>query len=110
MVIYRAQVLLPYIAALARNVSAEGVPTMRPLWYEFPGDPNAYGVDDQYLLGPDYLVAPITIQNATSRSVVFPGDASVKWQSVWDAGVVVGGGTTSVVQAPLNVIPVYKRM
>lgn len=110
MVVYRAQVLLPYIAALARNVSAEGVPTMRPLWYEFPGDPNAYGVDDQYLLGPDYLVAPITIQNATSRSVVFPGDASVKWQSVWDAGVVVGGGTTSVVQAPLNIIPVYKRM
>ena len=36
MITYRAQVLKPYIADLARNVSAEGVPTMRPLWYEFP--------------------------------------------------------------------------
>jgi alpha-D-xyloside xylohydrolase len=110
MIRYRASVLKPYIAALARNVSAEGVPTMRPLWYEFPQDPAAYGVDDQYLLGPDYLVAPVTVQNATNRSVVFPGDASVQWRSVWDAGVVVGGGTTRVVQAPLNVIPVYKRV
>ena len=109
MIRYRASVLKPYIAALARNVSAEGVPTMRPLWYEFPQDPAAYGVDDQYLLGPELLVAPVTVQGATSRSVVFPG-AGVKWQSVWDSAVVVTGGVTLVVQAPLNVIPVYKRV
>ena len=109
MILYRAQVLKPYIAALARNVSAEGVPTMRPLWYGFPDDPAAYDVNDQYLLGPELLVAPVTVQGATSRSVVFPG-AGVKWQSVWDSAVVVTGGVTLVVQAPLNVIPVYKRV
>jgi len=109
MILYRANVLKPYIAQLARNVSAEGVPTMRPLWYEFPEDPAAYGVDDQYLLGPDFLVAPVTVQNATNRSVVFPG-VGVQWQSVWDAAVVVAGGATHVVQAPLSAIPVYKRM
>ena len=110
MILFRAQVLKPYIAALARNVSAEGVPTMRPLWFEFPNDPAAYDVDDQYMLGPEYLVAPVTVQGATNRSVVFPGDAGVQWQSVWDAGVVVAGGATRVVQAPLNVIPVYRRV
>ena len=109
MIRYRASVLKPYIAALARNVSAEGVPTMRPLWYEFPADPAAYDVDDQYLLGPDLLVAPVTVQGATNRSVVFPG-AGVQWQSVWDATVVVAGGATHVVQAPLSVIPVYRRV
>jgi alpha-D-xyloside xylohydrolase len=109
MVRYRANVLKPYIAALARNVSAEGVPTMRPLWYEFPQDPAAYDVNDQYLLGPELLVAPVTVQGATNRSVVFPG-VGVKWQSVWDSSVVVVGGVTMVVQAPLNVIPVYRRL
>lgn len=109
MILYRANVLKPYIAALARNVSAEGVPTMRPLWYEFPQDPAAYDVDDQYLLGPELLVAPVVVQGATNRSVVFPGKG-VQWQSVWDASVVVTGGVTLVVQAPLNVIPVYKRV
>ena len=104
---FRASVLKPYIAALAANVSAEGVPTMRPLWYEFPQDPACYGVDDQYLLGPELLVAPVTAQGATNRSVVFPAGAD--WVSVWDSSVVEAGGGTRVVQAPLSVIPVYRR-
>ena len=39
--------LKPYIAALVTNVTATGVPTVRPLWWEFPGDPHAVGVNDQ---------------------------------------------------------------
>ena len=108
LITFRASVLKPYIAQLARNVSVEGVPTMRPLWYEFPQDPAAYNVDDQYLLGSDYLVAPVTAQGATSRSVVFP--AGAQWQSVWDATVVESGGQTKVVQAPFNTIPAYRRI
>jgi len=107
MITYRAQVLKPYIAELAKNVSTEGVPTMRPMWYEFPDDSNCYNVDDQYMLGPLYLVAPVSIQNATNRSVVFPTGAS--WQNIWDNSIQVGG-VTIIVQAPLDIIPVYKRM
>lgn len=33
--------LKPYIAELAVNVSARGVPTMRPLWWNFPEDEHA---------------------------------------------------------------------
>ena len=107
MIKYRAEVLKPYIAELARNVSAEGVPTMRPLWYEFPSDPASYNVDDEYMLGPLYLVAPVTVQNATNRSVVFP--IGNNWQNVWDNSI-QEGGVTVVVQAPLDIIPVYKRV
>ena len=107
MITYRAEVLKPYLAELARNVSAEGVPTMRPLWYEFPNDAAAYNVDDQYMLGPLYLVAPVTVQNATSRSVVFPAGAN--WQNIYDNSIQVGGMSITV-QAPLNIIPVYKRV
>ena len=80
---------------------------MRPLWWEFPADAGSYDVDDQYLLGPELLVAPVTTQNATTRSVYFP--AGAKWQSFWDGSVVVDGGKRVVVDAPIDVIPVYRR-
>ena len=106
-VLFRRDVLKPYIAALARNVTVEGAPTMRPLWYEFPADPSAYDIDDQYLLGPSLLVAPVVVQGATNRSVIFPAGAT--WTSVWDSSVKVAGGVTIVVDAPLTIIPAYWR-
>jgi alpha-D-xyloside xylohydrolase len=98
--------LKPYIAELAKNVSEQGVPTVRPLWWEFPDDPHAIGQDTQYMLGPDYLVAPVTTQNATSRAVYFPGGNALRWHHVLD-GTVVEGGQTKIVAAPIDSIPVY---
>jgi len=72
----------PYIAKLAAAVSKTGAPTMRPLWYEFPADPKCVGINDQYTLGADILVAPISKQGAKSRTVYFPAGAS--WVSMWD--------------------------
>ena len=106
----RAAQLAPYIAELSANVSAAGVPTMRPLWWEFPADPGAVGVNDQYLLGPSLLVAPVVTQGATTRDVYFPGDATTKWVSFWDpAAPPVAGGARHTVAAPLDTIPVYRR-
>ena len=100
--------LKPYIAELAANVTKTGVPTMRPLWYEFPDDANCVGVNDQYTLGPKYLVAPVTTQGATNRSVVFPKGAS--WKNLFDPSDVVVGGVTKMVKAPLDTIPVFERV
>lgn len=81
---FRNDVLAPYILALGRNVSLHGVPTMRPLWYDFPRDDAATdpACDDQFMLGPLYMAAPVTTHGASSRSVYFPGDASVGWEEV----------------------------
>ena len=68
----RAEAIKPYIAELALNVTARGVPTMRPLWWEFPSDPDVLEINDQYMLGPRLLVAPVVVQGATSRRVVPP--------------------------------------
>jgi alpha-D-xyloside xylohydrolase len=95
-----------YIQELDKNVTSQGVPTMRPLAYEFPADQGCRGINDQYLLGPTYLVAPVTTQNSTSRSVYFPAGAS--WQHYF-TGEVVKGGQRITVKAPLDEIPVYKR-
>jgi alpha-D-xyloside xylohydrolase len=100
--------MMPYLTALAGNVTADGVPTMRPLWYEFPADPGAYVIDDQYLLGPDLLVAPVSSRGATRRRMYFPLGAS--WVSFWSSKDVMPPGTTKMVPAPIDIIPVYKRV
>ena len=105
---FRAGELKPYLAALARNVSADGAPPARPLWWEFPLDAACADVDDQFLLGAQLLVAPVTLRGAANRSVVFPAGAN--WRSVWDAAVVVAGGATRVVDAPLGRTPAWWRV
>jgi alpha-D-xyloside xylohydrolase len=106
----------PYILELGRNVSSHGVPTLRPLWYEFPADAAASEPDceDQFLLGPKYLAAPVTVHGAVSRSVYFPGDASVGWKEVaamgGTEGVVHKGGERKVIQAPLEKLPLFERV
>eukprot|EP00041_Stephanoeca_diplocostata_P026490 m.715470 g.715470 ORF g.715470 m.715470 type:complete len:726 (+) comp22979_c0_seq5:177-2354(+) len=99
--------LKPYIQALARNVSELGVPTMRPLWWEFANDADCIGINDQYLLGPSLLVAPVTARGATQRSVYFPKGAL--WRNYFDASVVVSGGSRHTVSAAIDNIPVYWR-
>ena len=82
---------------------------MRPLAYEFPDDAGAAEVNDQYMLGPELLVAPVTVQNATSRMVYFPcAGGATRWASYWDAAQVEPcGPSPRRVAAPLDVIPVY---
>ena len=42
--------------------SATGLPPMRPLFLNFPDDPTSWEVEDQFLLGSDVLVAPVTAE------------------------------------------------
>ncbi|MFF0399479.1 alpha-xylosidase [Streptomyces sp. NPDC005248] len=51
--------LMPYLYGAAVEAHRTGVPTMRPMFLEFPDDPATRTVDRQYLLGPDLLVAPV---------------------------------------------------
>jgi alpha-D-xyloside xylohydrolase len=51
--------LMPYLAGLAEQAHAEGVPIMRPMVLEFPDDRTAVTVQTQYLLGDRLLVAPV---------------------------------------------------
>ena len=52
--------LVPYIYSSARLAYDEGLSLLRPLYYLFPEDPEAYMFDHQYMFGPDLLVAPVT--------------------------------------------------
>eukprot|EP01043_Picozoa_sp_COSAG02_P023705 COSAG02_NODE_1273_length_13520_cov_2.622010_3_plen_171_part_00 len=109
MVRLRSEVIKPYIQELDRNVTSRGVPTMRPLAYEFPNDAKCAGINDQYMLGPKFLVAPVTVENATTRTLYFPAGAN--WLDVLgkDPSKVIKGGQSLTVDAPLDTIPVYSR-
>jgi alpha-D-xyloside xylohydrolase len=63
--------LLPYIVEQAEAACERGHPLVRPLFFEFPGDPGSWLVEDQYLLGTDLLVAPL-LQEAAERRVYLP--------------------------------------
>lgn len=98
--------LRPYLAELSEAAHRTGAPPMRPLFFGFPGDERAWTVDDQFLLGPDLLVAPVTEAGARSRPVYLP--AGTRWWQTGTGTVHDGGGTVDA-PAPLARIPVFVR-
>jgi alpha-D-xyloside xylohydrolase len=96
----------PYLLDQMRAAHQSGTPIMRPLFFDFPGDPDCEDVPDQYLLGPELLVAPVTEEGARSRSVYLP--AGEKWTDAW-TGEDLPGGQVIEAQAPLDRIPLHFR-
>ena len=98
--------LRPYIHEQMRAASETGLPPMRPLFVDHPDDPHAWRVSDQFLFGPDILVAPITGAGQTSREVYLPVGSD--WVEV-RSHTSRKGGTRLEVDAPLENIPVFVR-
>ncbi|GMA57415.1 alpha-xylosidase [Alicyclobacillus sacchari] len=51
--------LMPYLYAAAAEAASSGIPVMRAMVLEFPGDPACDYLDRQYMLGPALMVAPV---------------------------------------------------
>jgi alpha-D-xyloside xylohydrolase len=98
--------LRPYILEQMRRAHEEGLPPMRPLFFDHPDDETCYQVADAFLFGPDLLVAPVHEEGARSRPVYLPGDAT--WHDAWSAAKHEGGAWIEA-PAPLERIPVYLR-
>ncbi len=98
--------LRPYIHEQMELVSSTGLPPMRPLFVDYPDDSTSWTVDDQFLFGPDILVAPVTSAGQTSRAVYLP--AGCRWVNAW-TGDTLEGGQFVTVEAPIERIPVFTR-
>ncbi|MGD0198293.1 MAG: TIM-barrel domain-containing protein [Solirubrobacteraceae bacterium] len=96
----------PYVMDLMATASATGVPPMRALFLEFPDEAPAWEVTDQFMFGPDVLVAPVTVQGMRERDVYLPVGAS--WLDAWTGEPVAQTGWFKAA-APLERIPVYLR-
>ncbi len=73
--------LMPYVYAQAKDCSEHGLPMVRALFVEFPDDPGAWKVDDEYLYGSQMLVAPLMHENETGRAVYLPPGTWIDYQS-----------------------------
>ncbi|XP_065068452.1 neutral alpha-glucosidase AB-like isoform X2 [Rhopilema esculentum] len=107
--IRRRYILLPYWYTLFRETSINGSPVIRPLWVEYPDDSKTFDIDDEYLVGKDLLVKPVTAAGQTSVDVYFPGGEKELWFDVEDFSTVYNGGQQVNVAAPLHKIPVFQR-
>ena len=95
----------PYVMDQMAVASTTGLPVMRALFLEFPEEDEAWEVSDQYMFGPDVLVAPVTAEGVRERDVYLPAGAS--WRDAWTGEPVANGWVTA--EAPLERIPVYLR-
>jgi len=64
--------LREYVMDQMRLAASNGIPVLRPMFFDFPKDPRTYSAEDQYMFGPDWLVAPVLQYKATSRTVYLP--------------------------------------
>jgi alpha-D-xyloside xylohydrolase len=95
-----------YITELMKAAHLEGTPVIRPLFYDFPKDSKSWEVEDEYMFGPDVLVAPILYADMRKRSVYLPEGSD--WENYWTREVLKGGRTIEV-DAPLDKLPVFTR-
>ena len=73
--------LMPYVYAQSKKCTETGLPMVRALFVEFPHDPGAWLIDNEYLFGSDILVAPLFESKTTSRDVYLPEGEWVDYQS-----------------------------
>ncbi len=98
--------LMPYIYTLAGDTWHRDATIMRGLAMDFADDRKVLDINDQYLLGPSLMVAPVHEYRARSRGVYFPAGAD--WYDLY-TGRKQAGGREVTVEAPLDRIPVYVR-
>jgi alpha-D-xyloside xylohydrolase len=98
--------LMPYTYTLAADTYQRDGVMMRGLVMDFPADKTARDVNDEYLFGKAFLVAPVTQFKARSRSVYLPAGAS--WYD-FESGKAFKGGQTVKADAPLSRMPLFVK-
>jgi alpha-D-xyloside xylohydrolase len=96
--------LFPYRYAAAQEAAKTGMPIMRALVLQDQDDARARTAKDEYLFGPDLLVAPV-VDEGTQRPVYLPPG---EWVDYW-TGKAAEGGQVVVADADMETIPVWAR-
>jgi alpha-D-xyloside xylohydrolase len=98
--------LRPYLHEQMKVASECGLPPMRPLFVDFQDDPVCETVEDQFMFGPEVLVAPVIYQGQRERKVYLPAGAD--WTDAWN-GKQYPGGQWIEVPTPLQTIPIFLK-
>eukprot|EP00117_Sycon_ciliatum_P017449 scpid32873/ scgid16435/ Neutral alpha-glucosidase AB; Alpha-glucosidase 2; Glucosidase II subunit alpha len=98
---------LPFWYTLYYHASKTGVPTMRPLWVEFPSEEATFSLEEEYLIGSALLAKPVTEAGVSSWDVYLPGKDEV-WYATDDLSRYTGGQTITL-SVTLDRIPLFQR-
>ena len=98
--------LRPYIKEVMKDAHEIGTPVIRPIFYDFHQDEAAWEIEDQYMFGPDILVAPVLYPQAKSRRVYLP--KGTRWKDAW-TGRMYDGDQFIDADAPIDIIPLFIR-
>lgn len=96
---------LPYLYTLFEEAARTGMPVIRPLMLAYPDDPETWRLSDQFLLGPDVLVAPVLRPGQRRRMVYLPAG---RWRDLL-TGAVHRGPAHIIAEAPLERMPIFIR-
>jgi alpha-glucosidase (family GH31 glycosyl hydrolase) len=97
--------LLAYLYSTVAQAHATGLPLMRPLWVGYPTDLKAALIDDAYLWGDSFLVAPVYEKDASQRTTYLPPGT---WWDYW-SGEKISGGRELTRKVDLATMPLYVR-
>ncbi|KAK5174066.1 uncharacterized protein LTR77_001146 [Saxophila tyrrhenica] len=98
--------LRDYTRSLMQAAHEKGTPVIRPLFYEFPSDSQAWEAEEQYMYGHKYLVAPVLAPGQKTIKVYLPKGA---WWEDWEGKEKYEGGKTVEVECPIERMPVFVR-
>jgi len=105
--------LLPYWYTLFYQHSLTGIPVIRPLWVEFPTESAIFAEQDQFMLGSDLLVKPITKPGILQSEIYFPGSKQLQlWYDLIEWKVYNASALTNsreLVESPLSKMLVFQR-
>ncbi|XP_046694477.1 neutral alpha-glucosidase AB isoform X3 [Silurus meridionalis] len=105
--IHQRYTLLPYWYQLFYHAYQTGQPVMRPLWVDFPEEQATFAIEDEYLIGKDLLVHPVTDEGAKSITAYLPGKGEV-WYDVHTFQKHPGAQNLHI-PVTMSSIPVFQR-
>ena len=91
--------LMPYVYAQAKDCTERGLPMVRALFVEFPDDPGAWLVEDEYMFGEQMLVAPL-LESGNARTCYLPQGKWIDYQT----GKVYNGGYQTIQAGPIPAV------
>lgn len=98
--------LFPYIYTYAREAHETGMPLMRAMLLEYPGDEETYKAESQFLFGKELLVAPVVKKGARTKKVYLPEGT---WINFNDGKTMYEGAQWIEFPVSLEVIPLFVK-
>ncbi|CAH1780363.1 unnamed protein product [Owenia fusiformis] len=104
MVKIHEEVATPIILKYANEATQNGAPIIRPLWWVDPMDFNTHGIDSQFLVGNEILVAPILEKGSTTRDIYIPRG---KWKDILRGDIITGPTNIKNYEVKLAELPYF---